>query len=202
MQHALSFRHVGRPLVAVVVKTKQGPCKAELSYFCLRLLSDHTGKMPTVCCIVSCSNKQGKESDLGFFRIPAVKKNEGEETQRLSEKRRRLWFAAINRADSSWKKVEAWRVCGKHFHSGRPSPLYDEGNPDWVPTLGLGYESGQSSKGEQVPTRNLERYGLPNEEGSSRLKLKVLKRANLCQSLMNICRQVKKTASKVLKTSK
>ena len=96
--------------------------------------------MPTLCCIVSCSNKQKKGLDLSFFRIPSIIRNEGTRAQELSERRRRMWFAAINREDAAWKKVDCWRVCSKHFSTGKPSSLMDESNPDWVPTLHLGYD--------------------------------------------------------------
>lgn len=33
------------------------------------------------------------------------------------------------------------RVCSDHFVSGSPSTLFDENNPDWAPSLNLGYDS-------------------------------------------------------------
>ena len=33
------------------------------------------------------------------------------------------------------------RVCSTHFLSGAPSTLYDVTNPDWAPSLNLGYDS-------------------------------------------------------------
>ena len=33
------------------------------------------------------------------------------------------------------------RVCSAHFLSGAPSTLYDVTNPDWAPTLNLGYDA-------------------------------------------------------------
>ena len=110
--------------------------------------------MPTLCCIVSCSNKQRKGLNLSFFRIPAYIKNEGPRAQELSERRRRLWFAAINREDASWKKVDGWRVCSTHFICGKPASLFDENNPDWVPTKNLGYERfGATSETDLVQSR-------------------------------------------------
>ena len=110
--------------------------------------------MPTLCCIVSCSNKQRKGLNLSFFRIPALIKNEGPRAQELSERRRRLWFAAINREDASWKKVDGWRVCSTHFICGKPASLFDENNPDWVPTKNLGYERfGATSETDLVQSR-------------------------------------------------
>ena len=31
-------------------------------------------------------------------------------------------------------------MCSDHFVSGSPSALFDENNPDWAPSLNLGYE--------------------------------------------------------------
>lgn len=31
------------------------------------------------------------------------------------------------------------RICSRHFVSGSPARLFDQVNPDWVPTLRLGY---------------------------------------------------------------
>lgn len=32
-------------------------------------------------------------------------------------------------------------MCSDHFVSGSPSALFDENNPDWAPSLNLGYDS-------------------------------------------------------------
>eukprot|EP00795_Rhopilema_esculentum_P011845 gene11845-2385_t len=113
--------------------------------------------MPTLCCIVSCGNKQRKGNDIRFFRIPAIIKNKGDRAQELSERRRGLWIAAINREDASWKKVDGWRVCSKHFISGCPSLLFDDINPDWVPSLQLGYGKERNSSSDQSDCDRYER---------------------------------------------
>ena len=95
--------------------------------------------MPTVCCVVSCSNTQKKSGNVSLFRIPAVVGNQGETIRQLSQERRRLWLNAIRRSDDSWRKTEYWRVCSKHFIQGSPSSLLERDNPDWVPSLYLGY---------------------------------------------------------------
>ena len=32
-------------------------------------------------------------------------------------------------------------MCSDHFVLGSPSTLFDESNPDWAPSLNLGYDS-------------------------------------------------------------
>ena len=36
-------------------------------------------------------------------------------------------------------KLKNERICSKHFVSGRPADLFDELNPDWLPTQNLGH---------------------------------------------------------------
>ncbi|KAK6173756.1 hypothetical protein SNE40_017158 [Patella caerulea] len=95
--------------------------------------------MPTTCAVIKCNSRSGRDNK-SFFRIPSVLKHQGEETQSKSEKRQRLWLAAIKRTDISLKTCGQLRVCSDHFISGKPSELYRETNPDWVPTQNLGYQ--------------------------------------------------------------
>ena len=41
-------------------------------------------------------------------------------------------------------------VCSDHFISGSPATLLDSTNPDWVPSLRLGYEGDSSTAARQV----------------------------------------------------
>jgi hypothetical protein len=53
----------------------------------------------------------------------------------LSKARRDGYVAAISRKDMTESKLENERICSKHhFVSGRPADLFDELNPDWLPT--------------------------------------------------------------------
>ncbi|XP_041362560.1 uncharacterized protein LOC121378453 [Gigantopelta aegis] len=95
--------------------------------------------MPTTCAIVDCNSRCGKDNSR-FYRLPKVLIHQGEDTKERSERRKRFWLAAINRQELTKKAVENCRVCSRHFISGKPSTLYDETNPDWVPSLNLGYK--------------------------------------------------------------
>ena len=90
--------------------------------------------------MVGCSNDKKKCPHISFCGVPKVIKNQGESTEALSEERRRLWLAAVSRADLTEKILENNRVCGDHFHSGKAAPLCDRHNPDWVPSLNLGHD--------------------------------------------------------------
>ena len=95
--------------------------------------------MPTVCCVASCSNTHKKSGNVSLFRIPKVVGNQGETIRQLSQERRRLWVNDIRRSDDSCRKTEYWRVYSKHFIQGSPSSLLESDNPDWVPSLCLGF---------------------------------------------------------------
>ena len=60
--------------------------------------------------------------------------------QELCKRRQAAWIAKLRReyVKPGWYKNT--RICSDHFVSGAPSPLYDETNEDWVPTLNLGWE--------------------------------------------------------------
>ncbi|KAL3842710.1 hypothetical protein ACJMK2_020698 [Sinanodonta woodiana] len=81
-----------------------------------------------ICDIVGCSNRKGCK------------------TLKLSEQRRRLWKAAINRKDivteERWERTLA---CAKHFVGGVKAYLHDRTSPSWLPTLDLGYTEITSS---------------------------------------------------------
>ncbi|XP_013409677.1 uncharacterized protein LOC106173183 isoform X2 [Lingula anatina] len=72
-----------------------------------------------ICGIVGCTNRPSSQKGISFHKIPTIIKGQGEETQKLSEERRRLWKAAINRKDiTSEEKCDRTIVCSKHFVGG------------------------------------------------------------------------------------
>lgn len=97
----------------------------------------------------NCKNRSGRQKNetdnanhekVGFFNIPAILSLGCDKTKEYSRKRRQLWFKRINKTlvnlDAKYLKV-----CSKHFITGRPANLFDVTNPDWAPTLHLGYDS-------------------------------------------------------------
>ena len=86
----------------------------------------NTLKMPHFCLMLGCSNDKKKFPLLSFCRVPTVITNQGETIRALSEERRRLWLAAISRADLTEKKMKNDRVCGIHFKSGCSAKLGQE----------------------------------------------------------------------------
>ena len=95
--------------------------------------------MVNVCAIVGCANRVGRDKDKSFYHLPAIIKNQGAQTEQLSERRLRNWLAAIRRKDLKVESYPYIRVCCHHFTSGKPARLYDTTNLDWVPTLNLGH---------------------------------------------------------------
>ena len=95
--------------------------------------------MVNFCAIVGCSNRGDKHRGKRFFRLPAIITRQGSKTYELSKKRREEWLARIRRCDIPQSNLPYTRVCSDHFINGEPSKLYDNTNPDWAPTLKLGY---------------------------------------------------------------
>ena len=92
-----------------------------------------------LCVVVGCSSKSGKHNGLGFFRLPKIITNQGEEQEELTTRRRNEWISAVSRGDATNKRVlESERVCSKHFVFGEPAPDWDQFHVDWVPTVALG----------------------------------------------------------------
>lgn len=91
--------------------------------------------MVVSCWVRGCTNRAEGDDKLCFFLIPKVREHEGEFTKTLTEERRRIWLANINRTEEPSKHS---RICAAHFIEGRPAGMYDRANPDWVPTLNLG----------------------------------------------------------------
>ena len=101
-----------------------------------------------LCCFLAVTLRR----NLGMFHFFGYQDNflivspwypgyQGETMRKLSQtqERRSLWLNAICRSDDSWRKTECWRVCSKHFIQGSSSSLLERDNPDWVPSLCLGY---------------------------------------------------------------
>ncbi|KAH7937600.1 hypothetical protein HPB49_013542 [Dermacentor silvarum] len=69
-----------------------------------------------------------------------IVENQCERTKALSTKRRSLWLARIKRANLDIENRNL-RVCGAHSIAGNPVKLFDQTDPDWAPSLLLGYSA-------------------------------------------------------------
>ena len=93
-----------------------------------------------ICAVYGCSSRSGRDKLISFYRIPAVSFHKGQQDYELRKKRRAGFLAAISRRDVEAESLNNWRVCSRHFVSGKPADLYDITNPDWLPTLNLGHD--------------------------------------------------------------
>ena len=92
------------------------------------------------CVVIGCSKRSGRDKDVSFYRIPKVITHRGKQEYELTKKRRAGFLAAISRDCLQGSSVlENDRICSRHFISGKPAYLYDDTNPDWLPTLHLGH---------------------------------------------------------------
>ena len=99
-----------------------------------------------ICAVLKCGNRSGRDKQKRFFRLPTVLTHLGTVEQELSQRRQVEWLARIKRKDIREDQYSNTRVCSDHFISGSPAALYDETNPDWIPSLNLGYADDELTK--------------------------------------------------------
>ncbi|XP_014256663.1 uncharacterized protein LOC106670658 [Cimex lectularius] len=91
------------------------------------------------CAVIGCSNNSQKTRGISYFRFPSLRNRGTSYNHPKCAKRLAMWIKALRRADLTMNKIQHERVCSNHFISGAPASFHDENNPDWVPTLNLGY---------------------------------------------------------------
>lgn len=103
------------------------------------------------CAVFGCKSRTKKRADdqnaapVKFFSLPSVIKYQCQRTEELTARRRAEWFRRINRRDMDYAGTN-YKVCEKHFISGRPAYAMAEADPDWAPSLHLGYEKKTNSE--------------------------------------------------------
>ena len=86
-----------------------------------------------------------------------------ERSEKLSRDRRKLCLARINRKNLTENQLavknSTLNACSNHFISGQPSKLYETRDPDWAPSINLGYSphSGNTSGIERFNRRKRRR---------------------------------------------
>ena len=126
-----------------------------------------------LCIVWGCGSKSGKHKGLGFFRIPKIITDQGEEYEELTRKHREGWISAVSRGDTAEKNIlDTERVCGRHFHQGQFPP-------DWVPSPKLGKKEYRRAKdfkasvekSERVERRRKAAIEQPEQEATKKRKL-------------------------------
>ena len=110
----------------------------------------------TVCGIAGCSNSRKNAPNAGLFHLPSIVTTD--KRSELSRDRRSQWLSKINHKNLTAcqlaEKNSTLHVCGKHFINGKPSALYETTDPNWIPTVNLGYELVTISSPESTVARN------------------------------------------------
>ncbi len=106
-----------------------------------------------LCAMIGCGNRSQRDKAKSYYRLPSVISLQGSKTYDLSKKRQEEWLARIKRQDLKKDQFGNIRVCSDHFISGSPAKLYDVNNPDWAPSLKLGYKSSQPTRNEDSTQR-------------------------------------------------
>ena len=97
-----------------------------------------------LCNMATCGNRSTRDKDKSYFRLPKGITHQGSKTYELSKRRRDEWLPKIKREYITPKQYPDIQVCSDHFVE-RLAKLYDANNPDWAPSLKLGYESCHSA---------------------------------------------------------
>ncbi|KAL4126438.1 hypothetical protein QTP88_010660 [Uroleucon formosanum] len=119
--------------------------------------------MPTICAVFGCVNKTLDKS-LSFYRFPKVKVNAASDLRTQILKQRTAWLNALHRIDVHDSQLKNMRICSVLFKSGKPANYNDDKNPDYIPALSMGYNSGRS----KANTPAIKRYN----HTSRRMELK------------------------------
>ncbi|KAH7948908.1 hypothetical protein HPB49_003397 [Dermacentor silvarum] len=111
----------------------------------IMLVRGHSQLKYSFCCSnrSDSSRRMKKPTNTNFFRIRRIVVDMPERSKTLSSNRRTLWLARINGADLDPQKPNLL-VCGADFVTGTPSDFFDSTNPDWAPSLHLGYSIRQA----------------------------------------------------------
>ncbi|XP_043478394.1 4-hydroxyphenylpyruvate dioxygenase isoform X1 [Leptopilina heterotoma] len=127
--------------------------------------------MVLFCCIIGCRQRGGcsrQDKKISFYRIPAVISENNrkyravylkqkyrvadffsqtaEQYIQLSKLRQEKWIEVIKRGQLRDSQLRSYRVCSRHFITGRPADLGDIKNPDWIPCRDLDLKTNKTSK--------------------------------------------------------
>jgi len=94
------------------------------------------------CAVIGCSNRSdphpGHASSIkvSLYQLPALFDQNLKDFE-LRKKHLAGYLAAISRDDINPASLEEhdYRVCSRHFVSGKPAGLTNVNNLDWLPTL-------------------------------------------------------------------
>ena len=88
-----------------------------------------------LCIVPGCSKCSG--ATKSFYRIPKIVKGRGFKKEQLSKQCRAGYLAAIRRKGLMDKIISNDRVCSRYLVTGKPAPLEDDVQSDWLLTQHL-----------------------------------------------------------------
>ena len=128
-----------------------------------------------ICAVINCGNRSARDKGKRFFRFPKLLTHLGVQELDLSKRRRVAWLASLKRKELSLQQDLNIRVCSDHFVSGSPATLFDSTNPDWAPSLKLGYqEDGGGSCSTRSSTRSAGQVSARHSRAVSRSRKRTI----------------------------
>ena len=103
------------------------------------------------------SKRSERDKDVSFHRIPAVSDHQGAEDFDIRKRRRDGYLAAISREDLDYNSLDKFKICSRHFITGKPAFPYEVTHPNWLPTLHLGHtkvKAVDTDRYERIQKRN------------------------------------------------
>ena len=88
-----------------------------------------------LCIVVGCAKRSRRDKDVSFYRIPVIRRGRSQRELELSKAWRDGFLTAISRQDLTESILVNEHICSRHFKTAN---LFDELNPDWLPTQILG----------------------------------------------------------------
>ena len=114
-------------------------------------------------CYVWMQKLVQRDKEKSYYRLPSIIFVQGSKLIILARKVK-LWLARIKRDGIKKDRFGTICVCSDHFVSGAPLKL---NNPNWAPSLKLGYKRSQSTSGDITHTKVLGLFSEILEESPS-----------------------------------
>lgn len=77
---------------------------------------------------------------LRFHRLPNVSARTMAKDRPLVQEHQQAWLKTLQRQAVRRQMYRNMRICACHFVHGQPAALKKQHDPDWVPSISLGYE--------------------------------------------------------------
>ncbi|XP_053673723.1 uncharacterized protein LOC128723983 [Anopheles nili] len=95
------------------------------------------------CVIANCETnqqtmKKNNKDGIRFIQFPTT--DYANDKLRRLAKKRLYWWCLMCGVDFTTTLINQLHICSRHFFKGNCAPLWDEHNPDWIPSLYISHD--------------------------------------------------------------